>query len=462
MSTPTWGPVVAERNDGSGYVELIAERYDGGGTWTEVAIERYGDAGDTPGPDPDGPPYEALDGSIVVPAGWGSTWWNYTAAQSASTRKAFVVYGDSTSFGSGTGPGANRSWTQYFRNRAIGDGYTDGGKGLFAGLEQELTYDPPEINGVPGEVTMGNPGDGFDTLVGAWFRSITAGQVQVTQFREDNLRLWYTKRYDGGEFTYSISTVADGVVASGTINTLEPGDAKPRFLWVPELPAGTKTLTVTNTGGGHLRFAVDGVNDTGLQVQKQAMSGMEFLGMFYGQIMPAAPYTAAHDGFRFQAPLGLVPNVSIQGGNNYAGMSVDTSYPTAARINPCLALTALGFNDLTSHAGQALTYWTEYVRRFAAACRAAGVAGIVATTQMPYNTNWYTHGPDRFNALKAEALAQGLAFIDMFYAIGGPSLDYAGGENNPHLPPSQYEAQADMLWDEFLSPASPVALAMAG
>lgn len=437
----TWEPVTAERWDGSSWTPVVAERYDGPG-WTPLAFERA--AGPAPDPPSD---YVAFDGAIVVPAGWGESWWDYTPFQSTLERKAMVVYGDSTTFGSG-GP---YSWLQRLRDRAVTDGYDDGGKGIWAGLEKEIVYDAPEINGVPGAVTWGNPGDGFDTLVGSWLREPgTVGSTFVGQFRESNLRLWYMRRFDAGEFTYSI-TVAGNVVASGTITDANtPSLHTPKFRWIPDLPAGTKTITLTNTGGGSVRAAIDGVNDTGLQVQKQAMSGMQFLGMWFGQLMPSPPYTSAHDGFRFQAPLGLTPNVSISG-PTYAGMTVDTTYPAEARIKPCLAIDMLGFNDLTSLSAQSTpALWTEHVRRFAAACRAAGVDGLVLSGQLPYNSEWPTYGPDRYNARKDEALAQGLAFADMFYPIDGPSLEYVGGQDNPHLNRPQYETQADWLWDNLL------------
>lgn len=456
--TESWVPVTAERYDnGVGWRPVVAERWDGS-SWSPLAMERYG------GAPPPAAAYTSPEGDVIAPAGWGRTsWWPYTTGASASTRRALVVYGDSTSFGSGPGFPGNYSWTQRLRKRAVQAGYADGGKGIFAGLEQELTYDSPEVNGIPGAVTYGQPGDGFDTLVGAWLRSVTQGEVHTSQFREDNLRLWYTKRADAAEVITVLIKVGSTEVAAFTITDAKVnGTPQPVFRWVPNLPAGLKTMTVTNTSGGQVRMAIDGVNNTGLQVQKQAMSGLTFGGVFYGQLSGGADYQAPHDGFRFQAPLGLLPNVTIAG-PTYAGMTVDTRYPQAARVNPCLALTALGFNDLTNNNtdGTTTAYWTEYVRRFAAACRAAGVDGIVATTQLPYNANWYTHGVDRFNALRAEAAAQGLAFVDMFYPVGGPSLAYMGGTSNPHLNRAQYEAQADRLWDAFLAPTSPAAMALA-
>lgn len=391
--------------------------------------------------------YTSPDSAIVVPPGSLDTWFTYNAAQSQTARKAMVIYGDSTTFGSG----GLYSWATRVRDRAVSAGFTDGGKGLFAGLEQELVYDSPEINGIVSSSFAGS-GDGYDTLVGSWLydQAGSTGHQHVSQFRETNLRLWYLRRGDAGEFTYSVKDASNNVLASGTVSdAFLAANPKPVFRWISGLPSGTKTLTITNTGGGSVRVAIDPVNSTGLQVQKQAMSGMTFGGMFYGQVMPAAPYTAAHDGFRFQAPLGLVPNVTISG-SDYSGMSVDTSYAEAARINPCLAVTDLGFNDLGSTPTETTVYWTEYVRRFAAACRAAGVSGLVLSGQLPYNTNWVAYGAARFTAVKDEALAQGLAFADHFYPIGGPSLSYSGGTNNPHLTKAQYVTQADWLWDNLL------------
>lgn len=52
--------------------------------------------------------------------------------------------------------------------------------------------------------------------------------------------------------------------------------------------------------------------------------------------------------------------------------------------------------------------------------------------------------------MKAQALSSGLAFVDLFYPIGGPSLSYSGGTTNPHLTKAQYQAQADFLWNNLL------------
>lgn len=52
----------------------------------------------------------------------------------------------------------------------------------------------------------------------------------------------------------------------------------------------------------------------------------------------------------------------------------------------------------------------------------AGCDGIVASGQMPYNSNWNTPGKYFFDVMRHHALRNGLAFVDLFIPIGGPSL----------------------------------------
>jgi hypothetical protein len=37
------------------------------------------------------------------------------------------------------------------------------------------------------------------------------------------------------------------------------------------------------------------------------------------------------------------------------------------------------------------------------------------------------------DAVKSQAYTEGLAFVDHFYPVGGPSLSYTGPVTNPHL-----------------------------
>jgi hypothetical protein len=151
------------------------------------------------------------------------------------------------------------------------------------------------------------------------------------------------------------------------------------------------------------------------------------------------------------AALGLVPlHPGPTSADNYAtGNTVDTTYATVARVNPILAMVNLGFNDLTNQTDTNYSIYLEGIRKFAAACRAAGIDGIVTAGNMPVNAKWPTYGASIYNAMKAQVATEGLAWVDMWQPFGG-TLAYTGGTANPHVQKSQYIQQGDFLWDNLL------------
>lgn len=398
-----------------------------------VAAAPGGAFPDTPGT------YTSQGGAVVVPGGALDRWWAWRATGGA-TRREVVVFGDSTTFGSG----GLYSWLQRLRDRAVSYGLPDGGKGIFAGSEDQIVYDSPEVNGFVSLTFSGSP-DSFDNLTGNYYYDAgTVGHVLNLQFRGTAARLWYRTGGTFGQFTYSVD---GGSVV--TVNAVS-GTTDDRFVYLSGLTAGvTHTLQIVNTSGAMCRVALAPLNSAGLAIQKHAVSGSTFQNFFYGGITPSAPYTQAHNAFRYQTALGLV-GTTVDGAGNYRGAAVDTAYASGERVKPVLAATHLGFNDLTNTVSGDTQSWNEYVKRFAGACYDASCDGIVISGQLPYNANWPTYGAARFQALKDEAAAQGLAFVDIFYPIGGASLAYAGGTSNPHLTRTQYQAQADFLWDSLL------------
>lgn len=410
-----------------------------------------------------GTTYTSPDGAVVVPAGALDKWFAYRQTLGA-VRGDVVGIGDSTMFGSG----GNYSFLQRLRDKATGAttggpsgfGMIDGGKGMFAGGESlGIAYDAPEIVGFVSSSFVGAP-DFYDNTDGQyWYdNGAVANRQLVLQFRQSCARLWYSARGNAGDFTYSVDGGAAVTVKAyqATVGAVEVPISK--YVYISGLaPNTTHTITITNlatstTSGGPATgaacyVALAPMNATGVVFQKYATSGDTIVNRFYGGLTPTTPFTRSQYGMRYQTAFGLTP---IPVGPTYTGAPVDTSQPAAGAINPVLALSNLGFNDLTGAVSGDEGFWTEYVKRFAGACSDAGCPGVVLSGQLPYNANWPTFGATRFNALKAQALASGLAWVDLFYPVGGPSLAYSGGTANPHLGKSQYQAQADYLWDNLL------------
>jgi len=385
-------------------------------------------------------------GAIIVPAGALDRYFAWR--QTLGAVRGDIVYdGDSTAYGSG----GNYSLLQRIRDNAITFGFPDGGKGMFGAGESLIGYDGSEVNGFVSE-TFAGFGDQFDNLDGQYFydTGTPANATLVLQFRSTAARLWYANRTAAGDFTYSVD--GGGTVTvhayNATVNTC-------KFIYLSGLSANTThTITITNlgssSGGGKgCYIALAPVNDTGFAIQKFATSGDTINKRYFGAL-GSAPFTQAWAGSEaVHTSLGLIG--TTVNSPTYSGAIADSNYASNAKVNPVLAATQLGFNDLTNAVDSSdLPMWTEYVKRFAGACRDAGVDGMIVSGQLPYNANWPTYGAARFNAVKAQALASGVAFVDLFYPIAGAALSYSGGTQNPHLSKAQYQTQADFLWNNLL------------
>lgn len=383
---------------------------------------------DTPGT------YTNPTGAIIVPGGALDRWWSFRPSK-GSSRRELIAFGDSTTYGSG----GNYSWLQRIRDRAVGDGYADGGKGIFAGLESLIEYDSPEVNGYVSSTFTGST-DSYDVLQGNFLydNGTVANHTLTLQFKGTCARLWYSMRSTSGQFTYTVdggsSTTVDAWKASG--------QPESRFVYLSGLSSGTHTVVITNlastpndvgvTKGCHIALAP--MNATGLSVQKYAVSGATF-----------ANFNSV---WRYWSAFGLTEPADRAVAANYA---TDTNQPSGGRAAPTLAILHLGFNDLTNQANTNYSTYTNGITNFAAACTAAGVDGLVLSGQLPYNSMWPTYGAGVFAAIRDTATSLGLAFADFFYPVGGASLSYSGGTSNPHLTKAQYKAQADWLWDNLLA-----------
>ncbi len=494
------------------------------------------------------------NGAMIVPTAALDRWFAYRQTKGGA-RGEVIVFGDSTTYGSG----ALYSWLQRMRDNAsgvstggpAGFGITDGGKGIIAGGESSIGYDSPEINGFVSSTFGGGFPDVFDPTQGQfWYDTgSAAGHTLNLQFKGTCCRIWYMVRGNAGQFTYSL----DGGAAVTVNANGSPGQIA-KFVYLSGLSAGTHTLTITNLAGApiqpptinsalpqtgtgtlaagtyyYVATTYDATNnaESVISAEKSATlsatgevnfvfltgppsagattriyrsttsgSGYQLVatcstnsnGTYTGTdtgtaggaapvqngglstVPPAcyigiAPMNATglswqkfatsgatfnnfNGGWKYWSAFGLTaPSGSQSAASSY---SVDTSQPVGGAVTPVLAILDLGFNDLTDQANTDYSVYTNGIDYFAACCQAAGVDGIVCSGQLPYNANWPTYGAAIFNAMKAEALAKGLAFVDLFYPVGGPSLSYAGGTQNPHLGKGQYQAQADFLWNNLL------------
>lgn len=389
----------------------------------------------------------SADGAIITPPGWGADWYAWQAS-GGSERRDLIAFGDSTWFGSGPEP--PYSVMQRLRDRAVESGLPDGGKGIVGNFDGGTGYDPPEVNEFVASTFTGNATIHDNLVGGYWYDDATggAGHTLDLQFRATGARLWYGQGGDsfGAGFTYSVDG-GDPVAVDNEGSGLT-------FAYISGLaPDTVHTLQVVNTGGGIIRVALAPVNESGLVVNKHATSGATF-GQWFHNASPTpavGPWDTPMDGNRYQTAMGLVGS-TVEGSDDYAGMTIDTSTPLGGRVVPILAMVQLGFNDLSYATGDVdLPSWTAFVQKFAAACRAAGCDGIVCSGQLAFKDNWDTLGIPRFEILRDEAAAQGLGFVDTLFPVAGLSLEYTGGASNPHLEKVQYVAQADYLWDNLLS-----------
>lgn len=387
-----------------------------------------------------GPARRFIDG-VIVPDGALDRWFDYMT-RTSTEHGDVIVFGDSTTWGA-EGSGANYSWLTRLRTRMVGAGLTDGGKGIFGGFDDDanISYDAPEVTGIVSSEWAYGSTD-HDNIGGVYFYNdgATPGAQLVLRFRTEAFRLWLRRSWlNSTGITYSV----DG----GDPVTVENVQIEGGGVWFEYVNGFTKdethTLTITNLGGP-ASVALAPVNETGVTLHKHALNGATING-FFMQGSSSAPWTQQHNPYRMTSAFGLTQGNATP--PNYPEISVDTDY-TSGRINPVLAIAALGFNDLSN--SQTAEFFEQYVRRFAAACRIAECDGVVTSGQLPYNAKWPTHGPDAFAALRDTAVSLGMCFADSFIPVAGPSLSYVGGTANPHLPKSEYVAQADWLWDNLL------------
>lgn len=252
--------------------------------------------------------------------------------------------------------------------------------------------------------------------------------INIPVAGQDSARIYRSTSASGPfEFITATPTATGGT----TVTYYDNGIAS-----TPASNPPTVGTTNLNTSSKGCWIALSPMNATGVAVQKYATSG--------GTMSTFLTSAAAS----IWAAFGLTYN----GGDKALASSyaVDTSYAAGSRIKPVLAILHLGFNDLTNQVSTDYSLWTNGVNYFAAMCRAAGCDGLVLSGQLPYNAKWPTYGAAVFAALRDTAVSNGLAFADFFYPVAGPSLSYAGGSSNPHLPKVQYQAQADWLWDNLL------------
>lgn len=267
------------------------------------------------------------------------------------------------------------------------------------------------------------------TLTLAGGRTVTVAVPEVGQDATTGVRIFRAAN-PAGPFQLVTTARVGGSATVGfyidsALNTPDAGQVPPTV--------GTTNLN-TSAKAAYVAFAA--LRDDGLAIQKQATSGGTMVGFVTSE--GARIWTA----FGLAAPTG--------DSTLAASYAADGEVDADGRPDPVLAILHLGFNDLSNAPGVTAATFTDGVNRFAAMCDAAGCDGIVMSGQLPYNASWPSYGAARFAALKAAALAHGLAFVDIFYPVAGPSLSYAGGVHDPHLTKPQYVAQADFLWDYLL------------
>jgi hypothetical protein len=259
------------------------------------------------------------------------------------------------------------------------------------------------------------------------FASSQNATITVPEVGQDSVRV-YRGTVSGGPYDFVTSTRTGGSSSVGFYVDDNSGFDNTRH---PPI-SGTTNL---NTSAKACWIGLSGMNDVGYTNQKFALTG-QTLDTF-------------NVSWRWWAALGLTYTGSAP--TNPASYAIDTGPAAAGRVAPTLAMLELGFNDLTSNPTNAPDEAIAAIEALAAACQVAGCAGLVCSGQLPYNTNWPTHGNDLFTAMRDAAVDNGLAWVDLFSAIGlGRSVDYTGPDANPHLPKSQYVAQADWLWDNLL------------
>lgn len=191
--------------------------------------------------------YTSPDGAIVVPGGALDSWFEYKATGGV-TRGDFIDHGDSTAVGAG----GNYAWSQRLRDRAVTDGLADGGKGFFAGAQEQIVYDSPEVNGFISSTFGGGFPDAHDLTGGQVYydSGSPAGHTLVLQFIGTSFRIWYSVRGNSGEFTYTIDGGSPVTVTCALVDHPECINApESRYVAVTGLTDDLHEIVITNLGG---------------------------------------------------------------------------------------------------------------------------------------------------------------------------------------------------------------------
>ena len=183
--------------------------------------------------------------------------WRAARNASATTRCEVVGFGDSLTFG--TGPTVGQySFLQRLRERAGTDGYVDGGRGFNS--SGSLT----PVDNFAGETTPVSAQTGFNLGLPGGITPMPSVAVSTTL--NDTIsytvfgtacRLWWTRYFQAGRFSYKVNAQAV-VVVNASYNESPPlptvvaglSSIDSILLGAADgLVAGTNTIVVTNLGG---------------------------------------------------------------------------------------------------------------------------------------------------------------------------------------------------------------------
>ena len=373
-------------------------------------------------------------------------------AASGTTLCEVTIHGDSTTYGqvgaNSPGSAGEYSWVQKLRSLSIAAGLTDGGVGLRG------QQDSSNMSGTDA-ITPYTLGTGATTgtrnFHGAYGISIpAAGNTVTATGNTSKARIWFTRTSTaGGGGAFTFQTNGGTVLGPYSCVTTSSTAYDVSYRLVTGMTAGaTNNIVITNTTAGGVDVVVEWINSTGMVYHKQGISGVLMSNEFNTQSFP--------NGFeRIPPRFGLGIGAAVSPASYYSNAITKT-----AGVRTGLHIMQLGINDLlnATSAADGLTRSSLIASSIAMFARYAELAGSDAIICIPHYVmagNPYIlpyEGMYR-QAMIAAAQSFSLPIVDLGYPLGGwANLGTYG--SSVHMNQAGYDAQAQFLWDNVLSPSA--------
>jgi hypothetical protein len=233
---------------------------------------------------------KAQDGrpGIIVPPGWGTSWFAKLAAAKAGTGNAVVAFVGSSST---QGYYASNPLTKSFvaLGRTALQTYAGNGGSGFQGMQWSATF----FTGAPAQVNTNwtalgavwtQGGSGSWSTPTFWhgpalgFLQGTSGATVTMTFDGTAVDLWFYNKWNPTVESFSYSIDSGAVTGTVTSGSGYGADLSAQYQSVTNLSAGTHTITITCGANGARIVGVRGRRSTGVTVDNYGIAGMESYG----------------------------------------------------------------------------------------------------------------------------------------------------------------------------------------